>query len=170
MQGGEHQARRGRPLHLPKKFQRCCQKKAETLPQTPTHAELNQLDVLLNTGRYAELEARSNTLLGKYPNAGLVWEKYGISLQMQGKSSLQAFQRTAELMPNDAGAQYNLGHVLKSIGRLDAAAASYRRAAKIKPGFAEAYINLGNVLKALGQIDDAIASYRSALKIRPGAA
>jgi protein O-GlcNAc transferase len=140
------------------------------LHQTPTQAELSQLDALLGTGRYAELENRARSLLGQYPNAGLVWEKYGISLQMQGKYSLQAFQRTAELMPNDAGAQYNLGHVLKSLGQLNDAAASYRRAAKIKPDFTEAYINLGNVLQALGQIDDAVTSYRGALKIKPGAA
>lgn len=109
-------------------------------------------------------------MVGLYPNSGFVWELLGQSLQMQGKDSLHAFQKTAELLPNDAGANYNLGAILKSIGRLHEAAASYRNALKANPDFADAHINLGNVLGDIGQIDDALESYRSALNIKPNSA
>ncbi|MEO8342859.1 MAG: tetratricopeptide repeat protein, partial [Gallionella sp.] len=106
----------------------------------------------------------------KYPGFAFGWKLLGGTLQMQRKDALPAFQKVAELMPDDPGAHFNLGVVLKGVGRLDGAAASYRRAIALKPDYDEAHGNLGNVLKDLGQLDEAIASYRRALQIQPGAA
>jgi predicted O-linked N-acetylglucosamine transferase (SPINDLY family) len=153
-----------------KKYSHCCEGKVSSLPREPASIELNKLGALLNSGRYADLESQARSLVGLYPNSGFVWELLGISLQMQGKESLHAFQKTAELLPNDAGAQYNLGAVLKDHGRFNDAAVSYRNAIKIKPDYAEAHCNLGNILRDLGQLDNALASYRFALKIKPNLA
>ena len=57
--------------------------------------------------------------------------------------------------------------MLKDLGQLDAALASYRRALELKPDLAEAYNNVGGVLKDLGQLDAAVASYRKALELKP---
>ena len=133
----------------------------------PSSAEIDQLIALYNSGRYAELESRARELLSQFPDFGFAWQLLGGSLQKQGKDSLHAFQMTAELMPDDAGAHFNLGVVQKSLGHLDAAVASYRIAVKIRPDFAEAYNNLGTALKDLGQLDGAVTNYRLALKIKP---
>ncbi len=133
----------------------------------PTAAEVNALIALYNAGRYAEAESHTRALLGRYPDFGFGWKLLGGILQKQGKEALPAFQKVAELVPDDAEAHFNLGVVLKGLGRLDDAVASYRRAIEIKPDYAEAHGNLGNTLKDLGRLDDAVASYRRAIKIKP---
>ncbi|MGB8409022.1 MAG: tetratricopeptide repeat protein, partial [Gallionella sp.] len=79
----------------------------------------------------------------------------------------QAFHKTAQLLPEDAVAHYNLGVAQKSAGRLDEAVASYRRAISLKPDYFEAHYNLGNALKSLGQQENAAQSYRRAVQLRP---
>ena len=133
----------------------------------PAPAEVNALLALYNARRYAELESRARLLVEQFPDFGFGWKLLGGALQMQGKNALPAFQKTAQLMPGEADAHYNLAVALKSFGLLDDAAASYRKAVKLKPDYAEAHSNLGNVLKDLGQLDAAVASYRRALKIKP---
>ncbi|MBI5430448.1 MAG: sulfotransferase [Nitrosomonadales bacterium] len=146
-----------------KKYKNCCMGKAEPYQS----GELNYLDILFGTGRYAELESCARILLDRRPDAGIVWKMLGLSLQMQGKDALTALHRAAELLPQDAEAHANLAGALRAIGKLDEAAESGRLALQIRPEFAEAHNNLGLVLKDLGQPDDAAASFRRALQIKP---
>ncbi len=134
--------------------------------QPPPH-ELNTLITFYKTGRYAELENRSQRLIEDYPAAGILWKLLGASLSMQGKDALPALLKTAELLPSDAETHNNLGIVFEDRGQLESAVASYSNALKLKPDFAAAHYNLGNALIELGSIDDAIASYRRALLIQP---
>ncbi|MBI5430530.1 MAG: tetratricopeptide repeat protein [Nitrosomonadales bacterium] len=133
----------------------------------PSPAEFNQLVALYNARRYADLESRARVVAGQYPASGFAWKLLGAAQQMQGKNALAAFQKTAELMPKDAEAHFNLGVVQKSLGLSADAAASYRRAIRLKPDYAEAHGNLGNVLYDLGQIKDAVVSYRRAVALKP---
>jgi protein O-GlcNAc transferase len=137
---------------------------------SPSPAEVNVLIALYNGRHYPELESRARLLVNLYPDFGFGWKLLGGALQMQGKNALPAFQKTAELMPGEADAHYNLGVALKSFGLLEDAAASYRRALKIKPDYAEAHSNLGNVLKDLGRLDEAVASYRRSIALKPSSA
>jgi tetratricopeptide (TPR) repeat protein len=104
----------------------------------PLPADVDALLALYNGRRYAEAENMTRVLLGQYPDFGFGWKLLGGTLQMQGKDALSAFQKVAELMPDDPEAHYNLGIVLKNSGRLDAAAASYRRAVQLEAAFAAA--------------------------------
>jgi predicted TPR repeat methyltransferase len=63
---------------------------------------------------------------------------------------------------------YNLAIVLKALGRLNEAAASYERAITLRPDHVNAHNNLGNVWKSLGQWDKARASFARALQYNPG--
>jgi tetratricopeptide (TPR) repeat protein len=132
-----------------------------------TPVEINQLIALFNAGRYMELEDRATSLVKQYPDSGFSWKVLSVSLQMQGKDSLYALQKTTELLPDDAEAHANLGNAFRDLGRLDEAVARYRQALVLKPDFAETQNNLGNALRDLGQLDDAIASFRLALGIKP---
>lgn len=136
-------------------------------PAAPTSDEINLLGSLFNTGRHAELENWARQLLELYPDSGIVWKLFGLSLQMQGKDALPALHRAAELLPGDAEAHGNLAAALRACGQLDAAVASGQRAIKIRPEFAEAHNNLGIALKELGRLDDAVCSYRRAIEIKP---
>jgi len=153
-----------------KKFKHCCEGKVASRSAAPPPDVFNQLVALFKGGRYAELEGRTQVLLGQYPDAGLIWKLLGASRQMQGKDALEAFRKVVELMPNDPDAHYNLGNALKDIGQFDNAASSYRRVLKMKPDFAEAHNNLGITLRNLGQIEEAVASCRRALEIKPNLA
>jgi len=160
-----------------KKYKNCClgkdEGKAGFQPvhsphsPVPTPDDINLLGALFNTGRYAELESCARSLLKPYPDSGIAWKLFGLSLQMQGKDALHAMQKAAELLPNDAEAHGNLAALLRARGQLDAAVASGRRAVQIRPDFAGGHNNLGVILQDLGQFDEAAASYRRALGINP---
>jgi predicted O-linked N-acetylglucosamine transferase (SPINDLY family) len=60
-----------------------------------------------------------------------------------------------------------LGNVLRDLGSLDEAIASYRKALALRPDLAGGHNNLGVVLKDLGRLEEAAASYRAALAITP---
>src|SRR3990170_4017822 len=153
-----------------KKYSLCCEGKAASRSHAPAPDELKQIVSMFRAGRHAELESRARSMLGQYPDSGFAWKLLGASLQAQGKDALQAFQKTAGLMPNDAEVHLNLGVAQKNIGKLGDAAASYRRALQLDPDYAEALINLGNFLKDLGQFNDGVACYRQVLELKPDSA
>jgi predicted O-linked N-acetylglucosamine transferase (SPINDLY family) len=128
---------------------------------------LNALAALMNTDRAVELESKSRDLLNRHPTSGVIWQILGISLARQGKDALDAVERAARLLPDDAGAQINLGNALGRLGRLDEAVQAFRRGLALNPHYAEAHETLGNALLELGRYADAVASYRRALDIAP---
>ena len=79
------------------------------------------------------------------------------------REAVSHFRRSAELMPSDAAAHFNLGTALSVAGDLDAATAAYREALRLHPGYAAAMNNLGSVLAAQGRTDEAIARFRQAV-------
>jgi protein O-GlcNAc transferase len=133
----------------------------------PSSADSNQLILLRNAGRFAELESNARLLVEKYPDFGFGWKLLGYALRMQGKNPLLAFRKAVELMPDEAEALYYLAGSQKNFGLLNEAAASYRRALLIKPNYFEAYYELADVLTVLGQLDEAVANYHRASQAKP---
>ena len=130
-------------------------------------AEFDQLIPLFNAGRYAEMEGKALLLIERYPDSGFAWKALGLSRRLQDKYALPALQKATELLPDDAEVRNTLGNVLKDLGQLRAAAASYRRAVEIKPDYTDAHYNLALALQDIGQLHDAVASYRRTLRIKP---
>ena len=161
------------PCGSGRKHKACCGRLAPRTSgeQHPTEdmrgVELSGLVALLDAGRHAELEAGARELLTASPESGFLWQLLGITLGKQGKDALQALARAAQIMPDDAVAQLNLGNALGRLGRLEEAQASFGRALRIRPEFAEAHNNLGDLQLELGQLDAAVASCRRALEVRP---
>ena len=175
------------PCGSGKKFKKCCQgKSVPRLPPqsrqpkanaiaphgaaqrtSPNQAEFSQLVALFNAGHHAELERMARSLLERYPDSGFAWKVLGATLQIQGKDSLAALRKAAELLPGDAVAHYNLGNILHDRGRLNEAEASYRRALQIEPDSADMHVNLGKTLQDMDRLKEAGASYLRALQIKP---
>lgn len=130
-------------------------------------AGIAELISLLQAGRIAELERRTRTLLGRYPNFGPAWQMLGTALALLHQDPLPALQRTVELMPEEPGAHVNLGNALARQGRFDEAIASHDRALALDPGLVEAHNNRGHVLLEMGQPAQALESYRRAIELRP---
>lgn len=143
---------------------------AQRAPQAAPQPDLSRLAADLRAGRYLEVERNARALVVRYPKSGLVWKFLGVSLGLQGKEALQAFETAAKLLPQDAEAQLNLANALRAAGRLEDAVACYRRVLALAPGLVDAHSNLGNALHALGQLDAALASYRKAFEIEPDGA
>jgi predicted O-linked N-acetylglucosamine transferase (SPINDLY family) len=64
-------------------------------------------------------------------------------------------------------AHYNLGRILKDIGRYEEALASYENALRVQPGYERAHEGLGVLLNELGDYDKAISRFRKALLLAP---
>ena len=72
------------------------------------------------------------------------------------------------LKPDLVEAHHNLGLVLRALGQLDAAAASFEAAIALRPSLFEAHVSLGLVLEANGDLAGASTSLGRALALRPG--
>jgi predicted O-linked N-acetylglucosamine transferase (SPINDLY family) len=142
--------------------------KVKTNPnESPTTADVTQLNGLYQSGRPHDLEIRSRALIEKCPDSGFAWKMFGLSLQAQGKDGLAALWYATELLPDDAEAHFNLANEQKARGQLKEAVASYQQSLRVNPDDADAHSNLGNALMDQGNIDAAAASYQCALEIKP---
>ena len=99
--------------------------KSATQGKMSTAAEMKRLVALFNAGELAEMESRARLWLERDPVSGQVWKALGIALHAQGKEALPALRRAAELLPQDAEAQDNLGRALHAVGEFDSAVASF---------------------------------------------
>jgi tetratricopeptide (TPR) repeat protein len=159
------------PCGSGKKYKKCCGSGASGHPAAtsslPPAEAVRGLAGLVNSGRYADLEAKTQDLLGRYPQNGQLWKILGVALWSQGKDALPSMQRSVELLPDDAEAHGNLGNVLRAHGQLEGAVRSHRRALELNPHYAESHNNLGSVLQDLGFLEEAAASFRRATELKP---
>lgn len=82
-------------------------------------------------------------------------------------TALAAFERAAELMPEDPEIQHNWGTVLLRQGDLEPAADHFRAAIELNPESADSLYNLGVTLEGLGRGEEAFALYERAAAIDP---
>jgi tetratricopeptide (TPR) repeat protein len=131
-----------------------------------TAAEKGRLISLFSARRYRESAQLARELTERWPRSGFAWKALGVSLTLEREPALPALERAAQLLPQDAEAQYNLGAAQLAAGHIEEAVASFRRALTLKPDSADAHNDLGNALRRLGQLDEALSSYRQALALR----
>jgi uncharacterized protein (TIGR02466 family) len=136
----------------------------------PGQAELQPLLNLLNSGRLPQAEASAKALLRNYPNAFILHNVLGVSLEGQQKfiEAAATYRNALDLDPNVAEIHFNLGVVLGHLGHATDAIASYRKAVTIKPDLAVAHFNLGIILQQHGRLDEAADAYNKAIAIEPG--
>ena len=78
------------------------------------------------------------------------------------------FRRAAELCPDSALIQLNLGVALNDLGASAEAVTHLKRAVALQADLAEAHFNLANTLIGLSLPEEAIVSYQRAVDLRPG--
>lgn len=97
---------------------------------------------------------------------------FALATQAEDASSwaeaADAYRRALRLGGPDATICFNLGNVLFSLGRREAAVERLWQAVEIDPGMTQAWNNLGVALTAVTQFDDARAAFRTALTLEPG--
>ena len=94
---------------------------------------------------------------------------YGVLLAQEGEpeAGLRYLDRAVAAQPGQAELHYNRGKVLKQVGRLDEAEASYKEALRFNPRYADAHHNLGNLYLERKQWQEAERAYLEALKVDP---
>jgi len=81
--------------------------------------------------------------------------------------AMAAYRKTLALQPRFPEAHFNLGNVLRAVGRPEAAEEQLIMAVNQEPAMASAWYNLADVQEELGRLDDAIASLNAALLAHP---
>ncbi len=79
----------------------------------------------------------------------------------------QICQQVTNAKPDLVDVLRLLAVIQSTLGKKDAALASYKRALKARPDSAELLYNRGLTLHELQRFDEALASYDRALKVRP---
>jgi tetratricopeptide (TPR) repeat protein len=152
-----------------RKYKKCCGQSFPSAPpgqlQTPPASELNELEILAQAGRHAELEEKARALLAGNPQLGLLWKLLALALWNQGKDAVQELRMAARLLPHDAEAHTNLGNALRGCGQLEEARRCHQQALALRPDYADAHNNLGCALQELGRVEQAVASYRRAIAL-----
>jgi tetratricopeptide (TPR) repeat protein len=129
--------------------------------------EISGLVTLLNAGRLVDAEYATRRAIGAFPNAGMLWKILSVILLRQNTEALPALRRAAELLPDDAEAQLNLGSVLHDRGLWSDALATMTRALELQPNDVEALVAAADALQGLGRMQDSIQHYRHALRLNP---
>jgi len=80
----------------------------------------------------------------------------------------QLYRRAMNMDPADPAAPFNLGNVLRAMGKSLEAETAYRAAVKADPRFAQAWYNLADLLDAQRRTKEAIACLDRALEADPG--
>lgn len=122
---------------------------------------------LVRQGRLVEAERDARALLAGHADQGMVWKILSVALVHQGKDALQALQRAAELMPEDAEAHRNLAAAYRDRGDWAAALASLRLALAIQPNDADGIAEAADAMRALGGVREAVPLYERALLLNP---
>ena len=123
----------------------------------------------VQAGRFAEAEAICRRLLAADPAdaAAHVQLAYCLVARNQAQEALEHFQSAATLLPQSAETQYNLGKILREVGRNAEAADAFSRAIALNPNLGPAYNNLANTLRDLGRLEEAERYYLQSLRLRP---
>jgi tetratricopeptide (TPR) repeat protein len=111
------------------------------------------------------LAAKSPDRIGALRRLGLAQWKSG-----DGKAALETWRKALALDPRQPDVAFNLGEVLKQLGRIAEAEAAYRQALAIKPDDVAALTNLGALLREGGRFEEAEAVYRAAVRAKPASA
>ncbi len=83
------------------------------------------------------------------------------------RTSETLFTRAMEVTGRNYVAEFTLGLVRRSEGRLDEALAHYERALAIRPAYAEAQNNMAEILMAQDRVPEALPHLAEALRLRP---
>jgi tetratricopeptide (TPR) repeat protein len=104
--------------------------------------------------------------------------KLGTALILQGDvpGALERFEEVAKLAPAEgldeasAKANYSLGVVMASSGRMNEAVQRLSAAVRYNPNYAEALMALGDTLRRIGRFDASLKPYADVVRINPRAA
>ena len=137
---------------------------AKKFPSDPrVHAQIGNLAFARQDwGRVIQEMTRAAELDPKFT---LPYNQLGYAYRFQGKyaEAEKAFQKYAELLPDDPNPHDSYAELLMRMGRFDDSISRYRKALQIDPLFLSAYVGIANDQILLGKGDEARGTLKQML-------
>jgi tetratricopeptide (TPR) repeat protein len=135
-----------------------------------------ELDALIQRAReamrardYATAIEQLNSATQKFPQEADAWFRLGLAYAADGQvdASIAAYERTAELDPEQAKARNNIANAHFRRGEYGTALSWYEQALAIQPDYLLAQFHRGWVLRQFSRHEEAERSFRQCLEQRP---
>ncbi|NNM24564.1 MAG: tetratricopeptide repeat protein [Phycisphaerales bacterium] len=97
------------------------------------------------------------------------WFEHAVACEEEESfdEAAESYRKVLAESPRYPEAHFNLGNVLRALGRPEAAEEHFRLAVDQDPALAEGWYNLADMQEEQGQLEAAVASLRSAVAIAP---
>ncbi|MGI9352881.1 MAG: tetratricopeptide repeat protein [Rhizobiaceae bacterium] len=132
-------------------------------------AEVQNLIMMLRSGKHKELERVAKKLIKRHPNAPVLRDL--LSNAQLAQSDFQGaagpLETLLDMNPDYVDGVYNLGLAYMNLGRAEDAIVRFREVVEKRPQDADAFNNLGAALFELEQYEDAISAYEKAVELKP---
>ena len=111
-------------------------------PKIPSQAQINGVLTAINQANPLAHEY-AREMVKKFPAFGFGWKLLGYALENSKKilESKSAYQRAAQLLPNDHEVFFNLGNLYLDATDFNLAHDAFFRVIQIQPKFYPAYFN-----------------------------
>ncbi len=148
---------------------------AALFEKSPASYRVNQIsaEIFEIQGNYAAAAGEYRKAIEKNPRALNLHYRLGRAILLESHEpaaldqARQEFERELEINPNDAVAEYQVGQILMTQQKTEAARPRLERALELKPDFGEAALALGRFHLAGGNATAAIALLERAVKLSP---
>lgn len=112
----------------------------------------------------------SREILGQGAQPADAYIRMGIGLANHRRfaDALLAFQRAAQLEPQNIQAQFGQANCYAAIGDIDKAIAAFRRTLALDPNAADAHFRLGSLLSETGHVAEGFRHYMRRAQLRYG--
>ena len=129
--------------------------------------KVEKLQNHLKANNYKFVIDECNKLIQKFPYNSFLYNLCGLALQGNGniRHSIEYFNKSIDIDPNNFSAKNNLGNSYKIIGRYDLAENNYTSALKIKPDYVQALNNYANFKSLVNDYKTSINLLKKALEI-----
>ena len=141
--------------------------KEETVIQSlPSYTCVNRAKVLIEKHQFDEAEQILLKALELPQKDALVYKYLGVIYERTGKhaKSVEAYQTSADIEPQDKNIWQRLGFELITTGRYENAIKSFENANKIQPANTDTFTGWGMALMKLQRFDEAHAKFEDAIK------
>ena len=103
------------------------------------------------------------------PNDATLRNDFGnlLALRKFPEQAAEQYEMAAELDPTNFIADYNLGILRETEGKMAAAMTAYQKSIARKPGFPQSRFRLGRLYEMQDNLDAAVEQYAKALRIDP---
>ena len=143
--------------------------KTGSAPRQLQQSEVQNLVMMLRSGKHRELESAARKLIKRHPNAPVLFDLLSNAQLAQSdfKGAAKTLEALLRMKPDYIDGAYNLGLAYMNLGRAEDAIVRFREVADKRPQDPDAYNNLGAALFELEQYEDAISAYEKAVELKP---